>query len=138
MSRHTRGECVLPLFQLEILDFSRRNRHIPEMKDGKTLFYVGSNKSKAVDMLSITAPTKTLLKRFKDKESAERWGARCGSLISCEKVDISPYYENIEHLNLKQEPIVIQIEREEYILNKAVELGHKKDFGNNKIEIEKE
>ena len=67
---------------------------------------------------------RTLFKRSKDKERAKRWGAQFGSVISCDKVDVSCYLANIEHLNLEQ-PIEIAIEPE-YVLNKAFEIERPK------------
>lgn len=82
---------------------------------------VPKGKIKVSDTLPI-ALRRTIMGKFKDSERAKNWGSRQGTVISCEKVDVSPYYENIEHLNLKQEPIELEIERKEFVLTKELEI----------------
>ncbi len=89
------------IFQIEVIDFRKRNNgHYAPRRPRRTLFFHG-----------------------KSKERAESWGARFGTVLHCRKVDTTPYRKNIDFLDLHQEPISIEIEREEYVLNKALELS---------------
>jgi len=100
------------LYQLEIIDFQKRNN--------------GDN-----------APSQTKIKRAKSADIAKKWGAKFGTVLHCAKVDTTPYLKNIEYLNLNQEPLEIEIDREEYVLNRAMELTRpRKRFGDKKdIEV---
>lgn len=86
------------IFQLEIINFRKRNN-------------------------GHYAPRMTKVKIAKSAETAKRWGARFGTVLHCVKVDTTPYLKNIEYLNLHQEPMEIEIDKEEYVLNKAMELS---------------
>ncbi len=116
MGRHNNTESA---YQIEVLDFSRRrNRHygLRGTPNGKG--------RKEEDRLPV-ADHITKVFRFRNPEAAKRWAAKKGkkkrSIISCHKVDISPYLQNIEHLNLNQEPLTIEVEQD-YVLNKVLEL----------------
>lgn len=126
MSRHTRQECTLPLFQIEILDFSKKNGHVHNFgvdNVGTIAWQFGNKictrpeKVKQADRVS-QAPRRTLCKRFKNDKAALRWANRIGSVLSCKKVDVSCYLNNIEHLNLHQEPIEVVIDKQEFVLEK--------------------
>lgn len=120
-------EC---LYQIEIADYSKRNSG-----SGYTLTVFENGKKQKVDILP-EAPRRTLLKRAKSSELAKRWGARFGTVISCFKVDTEKYLNNIEYLNLAQEPIAIEAEPE-YFLNKNLEITRpRREFGGKKIELE--
>jgi len=85
------------IFQMEVIDFRKRN-------NGQR------------------AAPKTLIYRGKSAEMAKKMGARFGTVLHCRKVDRSPYLKNIESLDLHQEPMEIEIDREEFVLNRAMEL----------------
>ena len=102
------------LFQIEVLEFGKRRGNYSAGADN------GMGR-KDVDHWT-TAPHRTLLKRAKSAEIAKNWAKRFGSILHCEKVDTSPYYRNIEFLNLEEKPIEIRLDREEFIVNKALEL----------------
>lgn len=79
---------------------------------------------------------RTVMELFRDAKKAKKWGARFGTVISCRKIDKSYYLENIEHLNLRQEPLTIELEQD-FVLNKALELERpKRNFGNRKLNVE--
>ncbi len=151
----------LAVYQIEVLDFARNhNGHqrdvvIPDAQgiykcgrcgwegqqqnqcpkcDNKQIFPRG--RIKLVDRVPI-APRRTVMGGFFNHKSAKRWGERFGTVISCHKVDKSYYLENIEHLNLKQEPVTIELEQEDFVLNKALELERprRKSDGGKIIEI---
>lgn len=147
-------------FQIELLDFSRRNNgHYSDAvvldtrgiylcqrcgwegqredkcpKCGEGLYPKG--RVKVVDRKPI-APRRTKIGLFYNIKGAKKWGRKFGTVISCHKVDKSPYLKNIEYLNLKQEPLTIELVQEDYVLNKALELERpKKRFDNGGINIE--
>lgn len=133
MSRHGgNAGRRLPFFQLEIADYSKR-------RNGRyTTSWLNFSKGQKgkIDRLPLV-PCRTLLKRFKDGESAKRWGARFGTVISCRKVDTAPYFKNIEYLNLTGKPISIEFDKEEYMVNKALELSRPRiDFEDKKIDVQ--
>lgn len=97
-------------------------------------------KIKVVDTLPV-AHRRTLLELFYNYRHAIKWGARYGTVISCQKVDKSYYLNNIEHLNLNQEPITIELEQEDYVLSKTLELERprrKPGVGKLNVEIVRE
>jgi hypothetical protein len=113
------------LFQIEVLDFSKR-RQVYHSEDVVSKTITNRDKTQKQTRLKVIdtepiAPTRTLFKRAKDSELAKRYGGRFGTVISCFKVDISTYLENIEHLNLEPTPITLEAEPE-YVLTKALEL----------------
>ena len=61
-----------------------------------------------------------------------------GAIVdSCKKVDKSHYLENIEHLNLEQETMTIELEQEDYVLTRTLELERpRKVFEEKKYEVE--
>ncbi len=120
MGRHNKREH---LYQLEVLDFSKQNGHVGEshsfMGDIPWNRYGKMVLGKESDMVR-TAHKRTILCRsYKDAEAIKRWAGKFGSIISCQKVGTSPnrkasmisYLENIEHLNLRQETLTIEIEQ---------------------------
>ncbi len=128
MSRHGARDC---LFQLEILTFN--HRHNGHIKDG--LVTDGKSKVKIPDLAS-SGEIITKVKRANNPERAKVWAARFGSVISCHKVDTSRYYTSIEFLDLKQEPLEIPIDREEYELSKDLEIS-RHSFNGQKFVIDK-
>ena len=100
------------VFQLEIINFRKRNN-------------------------GLHAPRMTKVKHAKSAEIAKRWGAKFGTVLHCFKVDTTPYLKNIEFLNLHQEPMEIEIDREEYVLNRAMELTRpRKRFSDKNFDVE--
>ena len=98
---------------------------------------VKGREKRKIDVLP-RVPCRTHIKRFKDSKAAKKWGGRFGTVISCFKVDTSPYLKNIEYLNLHQEPLTIEMDREEYTLGSGLELqrGGRRAKGRNiRIEI---
>lgn len=118
MSRHGGSSVArgLPLFQIEVLDFTKRNNNYT-----KTVLMDKGNGREKVDLLAET-PCRTLVGRFKDHKRAIRWGKRFGTVKECYKVDTSPYLNNINYLNLDQKPITVEIELEEFTLNENLEI----------------
>jgi hypothetical protein len=116
------------LYQIEVLNFSRRQNYHSEDVVTK-----GKGKLKVID----TEPqgeVRTLFKRAKDKELAKRWASGFGSVISCDKVDVTCYLENIEHLNLNPIPIQIVAEQE-FTINKDLEITVPKNLATEDVEI---
>ena len=155
MSQHR-----LEAYQIEVLDFSKRkNQHRSDavIADGRGAYrcrqchWEGEHQGrcpncgselyqkgriKAVDMLP-TAPRRTLVELFYNPRGARKWGSRFGTVISCKKVDKSHYLENIEHLNLEQETMTIELEQEDYVLTRTLELERpRKVFEEKKYEVE--
>jgi hypothetical protein len=135
------------VYQIELLDFTKRSSGRSTdavIPDSGGLYFcykcewegkrepqcpvcgnslVPKGKVKLVDTMPIAA-RRTIVTQptNKNKESIKRWAARFGTVISCRKVDSSPYTQNIEYLNLKQEPIVLEVERDEFVLTEDLEL----------------
>ncbi len=133
MSRHggSRSGKQIPAFQIEVADYSKRqNGHYA------TSWVTGATKGgKTIEVLPFV-PHKTFIKRFEDSEAAMSWASRIGTVLSCRKVDTSPYLKNIEYLNLNK-PVSIVLDREEYVIGKALELSHPRiDYENKIIDIE--
>jgi hypothetical protein len=141
------SEHCLSAYQVDVLDFKKRNHKPPHEGvfhdtkgiyiclrcswegywekqcpkcDNKEIFPKG--RIKVEDILSVAQHRRTLVGLFFNKEKAKRWGSRYGTVISCRKVDKSRYLENIEHLNLKQEPPTIELAQEEFVLSRTLEL----------------
>jgi len=140
MSRHgARAGRGLGVFQLEILDYSRRStdhyetittqRYMP--RDGN-----GRDKHKVTTKLDLMpdVPHRTILGRFKDSNAAKRWGRRFGTIVSCQKVDTMPYLRNIEFLNLETH-VEIQVAQDEFVINKALELTRPRKEPEQRIQI---
>lgn len=127
MSRRARVERRLPLFQIEVADFTKHTYRTIVVKNGK--------ERQKVDIPS-KAPRRTLLEHFKDGKAAMRWASRIGVVLSCFKVDTEPYLVNIEHLNLEQ-TFSVELGEKEYVLNKALELSRpRKEFEGKKFDVE--
>jgi len=106
-------------FQIEVLLFSkRRNGHF--MPPGVST----THGEHGLPM----APHRTLLRDAKNADSAKRSAAKIGSVISCRKlgaspdrrVSLSPYFRNIESLNLGPKPILVTLEQD-YALTEPLE-----------------
>lgn len=123
------------LYQIKVLNFAKSKNEY------KSPFIIFDEQGRVpagnmVDRMP-DVPSRTLLKRFKDNKAALRYGNRFGTVISCHKVDTDPYLKNIEFLNLKQEPIEIEVDREEYVLNKDLELKRpRRKSGGRQVRIE--
>jgi hypothetical protein len=115
-----------PLFQIEVVDCSDGQYH----QAGNA--YDG-HKMKQADIIH-PSHRRTLFKRFRDSRAAKKWGSRFGTVISCHKVDISPYYFNIEHLNI--EPITVELENNGYSLNKSLEVSRLRKRGQKRTRVE--
>ncbi len=100
------------VFQMVVVEYSKR-------RNGYHRNFVIAD-----DRGLTSAPKRTIVRRFRDYRSAMKWGGRFGSVISCHKVDTYPYFRNIEYLNLTEKQVEIKIDREEYVLNRALELSH--------------
>ena len=108
------------VYQIVVLDFKKRsNGH------GRTIVVPDGNSRRKIDILP-EAPSRTLIKAFRSHEAAMKYGKRYGTVVSCHKVDTSPYLLNIEHLNLG-EPRAIEIDRAEFVLGEDVEIVIDKD-----------
>lgn len=129
MSRHTRQECTLPLFQIEIRDFSKKNGNNHNGLAGVlygTTYQVNGNTYRRkeivkVDDISGCESRRTLCKRFKNDTAALRWAKRIGSVLSCKKVDVSRYLNNIEYrkdLLGGGNTIEVVIDKQEFVLEK--------------------
>jgi hypothetical protein len=99
------------LFQLKVADYRKGDGRYRTEK-----INVPTGKMKQ-DILP-HAPCRTMVKRAKDSETAKRWGSRFGTVIACNKVDISHYHRNVEHLNLGR---TIQIDAG-YTLDKSLRI----------------
>lgn len=131
MSRHNGREH---LYQLVILDYSKKNNNHHYLVDGcPPVIDVKDGRIKVVDTLSSQPPHRTIISRRKTAKAAMRWGSRYGTVISCEKVDTTSYLKNIEYLNLKQKPRIIKLDKEEFIVTKRLELEHSLDTGVKKV-----
>ena len=117
-----RASNTYQLYQIEVIDFKRRDNKAREPHKNSSLVYFNGIPQKQAD-IPFSVPSKTLVNRFKNSETAKKWGARFGTVISCFKVDKMPYLENIEHLNLNQEPINIMIEKDEFNINTSLEIN---------------
>lgn len=122
----------MPLFQIEILDY--RKNWQPRKHDNGKMYNVDNagalalqfghkihtlpEKIKEVDKIPQTPKSRTLCRRFKNDAAALRWAKRIGSVLSCKKVDLSCYRNNIEHLNLNQQPLEVVIDKQEFVLEK--------------------
>jgi hypothetical protein len=113
MGRHggSSGGRGLPLFQIEVLDFSARKQGY-DSYDRRMFKDENGIIRKTVDTLP-EIPCRTIVQRFKDYKAALRFGQRFGTVKECRKVDTIPYLSNINYLNLDQKPIAIEMEREE-------------------------
>lgn len=110
----------LPLFQIEVLDFSARKQGYDNY-DRRTFKDNDGIIRKTVDTLP-AIPCRTIVERFKDYKAALRYGQRFGTVKECRKVDTSPYLNNINFLNLKQQPLTIEIEQPEFTLTDSLEV----------------
>ncbi len=127
MSRHC-GDAGrgLPVFQIEVESFGRI---------GTATSWVDKGEHGKVETCPL-GHYKTFVKRFKDARAAMNWGRRFGTVKECRKVDVEPYFLNIEHLNLKRQPIVV-METEQYVVNRALELSRPRiDFETRGINIQ--
>ncbi len=103
------------IFEIKVLDYSQvRNRN------GKTYVPTSGNRNK-IDILP-EIPCRVLFKRAKNYEQAKRWGDSFGTVVYCQKIDISYYLAKIEHLNVVEKPIELEIDTGEFVLNKAMEI----------------
>lgn len=103
------------LFQLVIMDYSRRRngyREVVVVREGNT--------RKKITVLP-ELPTRTVVRPFPDHKAAMRWGRGQGNVISCQKVNMEAYLNNIEHLNLG-EPRAIEIVKDEFVLGEDVQI----------------
>ena len=123
--RGARTERRLPLFQIRVADFSKQTYNT---------VVVGSGRHRQKLDIPTTVPSRTICKPFKDGRAATRWASRFGLVISCFKVDTTPYLKNIEYLNLEQ-PLKFEVDREEYTLNKSLELSRRTN-GEKKFDVE--
>lgn len=112
------GDC---LFQIEIVEPRNRKGSREPLYDGESVLKTGGQIIKLADV-PMPAPQRTLLKYFKNKRSAETWGARFGTVIACFKVDKSEYLENIERLKLEQEPLSIGFANESFAVDKDLNI----------------
>ncbi len=152
----------LQAYKIEVLDFSKKNgnHHSDAVYIDKNGIYQcvrcgwegywekqcpkcdnkelhSKSRIKAVDAMPV-APRRTLVELFYKYEQALRFGQRHGTVISCHKVDKSYYLENIEHLNLHQEPLTIEVEQEEdFVLSRTLELERpRRKYNEEKYNIE--
>ena len=66
---------------------------------------------------------RTIVGLFKDHDRAIQRARRLGKVLSCRKVSADYYTNNIEHLNLHQKPLTVELELEpEFTITKALEL----------------
>ncbi len=133
MGRHNHREHV---FQIEVSDYGCRPTKYRDYKNPLWWDNEG-NQGKVVDILP-PPPSRTLIPlSHKNTKAIKRWARRFGMVTSCHKVDKSYYLENIEHLNLHQEPLTIEVEQEDFVLTKALELERpRKRFEDKKYNIE--
>ena len=131
MSRHGGSHAGrgLQLFQIEVMDFAMRNG------DYKTIVIKDGYGRQKIDIPK-EIPCRTLLRRSSNAERAKGWARKFGLVISCHKVDTTPYLKNIEFLNLTPKPIAIERERE-YIISKTLEVRRdRKEFDGAPIDKE--
>jgi hypothetical protein len=121
------------LFQLVVIDFSKRNNEIRETHFNSSLIDFNTDRKVKVADVAYPVASMTLFRRAKDHRQAQKWGEKFGTVLSCFKVDKTKYLENIEHLNLHQEPRSIEIDKGElFTLNANLEIDGVK---NTSIEI---
>ncbi len=123
------------LFQLEVLDFHRKNYNPFFSYKDDVISDGNGGRIKLIDTLPI-APLRTLLKRAKSEKIAKKWATRFGSIISCCKVGVEPYYKNIEYLNIKQKPMV-EFTVDDFTVNKNLEVSRVRRDSGIIVEIEK-
>jgi hypothetical protein len=116
------------LYQIEVLQFTKNKSAVYHSDDVVSKVFVkdGVESVRRLKLVD-TEPQghkRTLFKRAKNQEIAKRWAASFGSILSCDKVDVSCYLANIEHLNLEQ-PIELVVEPE-FILTKSLEIERPK------------
>jgi hypothetical protein len=114
------------VYEIVVQEFSKNgNFHLP--------FVPSEIKSKPIKETDkpTRVPSRTLFKQSKDYRRAKKWGERFGTVISCQKVDVSYYLAKIEHLNVIVKPASIELDiGEEFVLNKTMEIKYpKKDIG---------
>ncbi len=115
------------LFQIVVRDHSHRQ---PAPKD----LYVdrsGNGFREIVDYI----PLRTVFKWAKDGKRAKEKAKKYGEVINCHKID-SQYrrLEMIEHLNIDQKPIHVDISLEEFTVGRDLEVVIDKNEKN--IEVE--
>jgi hypothetical protein len=130
VSRHNNREKV---YQIEVVDYSRQSAACD------TILVIAENNGhgliKVKEDIMPPPPRRTLPKRFKSNKQAKKWGSRYGTVVGCHKVDTEYYLRNIEYLNLKQEPIVIEVETGEYVMGRDFEVA-RSEIGGREIIIE--
>ena len=109
------------LFQIEVVEPRKRELSRKILYEGESILKTGGQKVK-LDDVPMPAPQRTLFGYFKGRTMAEKWGSRFGTVIACFKVDKSGYLENIEHLNLEQEPLHIGMATEGYSINESLQV----------------
>lgn len=114
----------LPLFQIEVLDFSARKKGYDNY-DRRMFKDVDGFIKKTVDTLP-EIPCRTIVQRFRDYKAALRYGQRFGTVKECRKVDTSPYLKNIDYLNLNQQPFTVEFDRQELMLSESLEITRAK------------
>ena len=102
-------------FEVGILDFG----HL--VGKATTAFFPSYGKNKR-DMLP-QPEAKTIFVTAKDGDKAKKKAESFGAVQFCRKVDVSYFLNKIEHLNLNQKPLVIELAVEQHFeLNKDMEI----------------
>ena len=104
------------LYQLEIITIGS-NCHAQLPKDLRIHNEIISVKPiKASDQHKEKMPVITKVRLAKSADAAIAWAKRFGSVISCHKVDTTPYINNIEYLckDVIGKPVEIQVDTTEF------------------------
>lgn len=99
------------LYQLEIITISG-NAHAQLPRDLRIHNeFISVKPIKASDQHKEKMPVITKVRLAKSAEAAVAWAKRFGSVISCHKVDTTPYINNIEYLckDVIGKPVEIQV-----------------------------
>lgn len=97
------------LYQLEVIDFTKRDKGIRETLFNTSLVDFNTDRKMKVADIALPMSSRPILRWAKNSESAKRWAKKFGTVISCFKVDRTKYLENIEHLNLNQDTLNIEV-----------------------------
>lgn len=109
-------------YEIKIIDYvgSRKSTHINTFLPVRSSNY--DKTAKKIDIMSAVR-YKVLFKRARNYKSALRWGQKQGTVISCQKVDVSYHMSKIEYLNVVTKPIPIDVDMQEFVVGEGLEVS---------------